>query len=172
MTINTEKKGAEELKLSENWILRKDEQEKFITALTNDLAPLRAKVGITQGELAHLIGISRQTYCAIERGKQEMSWNTYLSLILFFDYNQCTHQMVRAIGAFPDELVERFNNGTKFMKYNLFMTEDKKLTDISDMLQALDEQGIHALKTMLLLEYGRCTNSLDEVIMKAGEKQI
>ena len=68
------------------WEITKTQQMQFIDALTNELAPLRAKVGISQGELATLIGVSRQTYSAIESGKRKMSWNTYLSLILFYDY--------------------------------------------------------------------------------------
>lgn len=96
---------------SARWFLSKDEQIQFIDLITKDLAPLRAKVGISQGELAHLIGISRQTYSAIESGKKVMSWSTYLSLLLFFDYNRATHRMIRSMSIFPVELVERINNG-------------------------------------------------------------
>ena len=96
---------------SSKWELTKYQQARFIDALTSELAPLRAKVGISQGDLSTLIGVSRQTYSAIECGKRKMSWNTYLSLVLFYDYNKATHQMLRNMNAFPVELVRNFNDG-------------------------------------------------------------
>ena len=93
------------------WTLTDEDKDKFIDALTENLPALRAKVGVSQGDLAHLIGISRQTYGAVEGKLRRMSWDTYLSLILFFDYNHATHRMLRSISAFPEELIERFNNG-------------------------------------------------------------
>ena len=76
------------------WKLTDEEKQMLIAAITPELIPLRSKAGISQGELANLIGVSRQTYGAIERGDREMTWNTYLSLVLFYDYNQKTHQML------------------------------------------------------------------------------
>ena len=150
------------MNISSNWQLRHEEQQKFIRVLTDNLAPLRAKVGITQGDLAYLVGVSRQTYSAIENNKKTMSWNTYLSLILFFDYNQATHNMIRNISAFPDELIERFNGGRVFSKNNLFLSDEKQAKEIASMIQKLDAQGIHALKSILTLEYNRCTGAPGE----------
>lgn len=91
------------------WNLDETDKEKLISALTPELMILRAKAEISQGELANLIGVSRQTYGAIERGARRMTWNTYLSIILFYDYNNTTHDFIRDIRIFPDGLVERFN---------------------------------------------------------------
>ena len=49
-----------------SWNLTKSEQEMYINDLTENLASLRAKIGISQGDLANLIGVSRQTYSSIE----------------------------------------------------------------------------------------------------------
>ena len=49
------------------FFLTEEEKDKFIDALTPELALLRAKVEISQEEIANLIGISRQTYGSIER---------------------------------------------------------------------------------------------------------
>lgn len=43
---------------------------KLIKVLTEELPVLRAKIGISQGELSNIIGVSRQTYSAIETKKQ------------------------------------------------------------------------------------------------------
>lgn len=47
------------------------------------LLVLRSALNITQVQLAQCIGISRQTYSALELGKKELTWNTFLSLSLF-----------------------------------------------------------------------------------------
>ena len=152
---------------SSKWSLSKEEQLKFIAALTEELAPLRAKLGISQGEIAYLVGISRQTYSLIECKKKTMSWSVYLALVLFFDYNAATHQMIRNISAFPDELIDRFNNGLPFS-----MSEDgfilgQQAGEVVKMMQSLDEQGLHSLKTVLLVEYARCVNLPGDVVVKA-----
>lgn len=41
-----------------------------------------------------------------------MSWNTYLSLIFFYDAVKETSQMIRELGAYPTQLVEQFNDVT------------------------------------------------------------
>ena len=44
--------------------------------LSENLLPLRSKADITQEELAAMIGISRQTYYAIETGRRSsISWS-------------------------------------------------------------------------------------------------
>ncbi len=87
------------------WELDRSYKLTCIELLTENLAPLRAKANITQAELANLIGISRQTYYAIETGQREMSGNTYLSLLLFFDTNNATRMMLRDLNAYPKELM-------------------------------------------------------------------
>ena len=54
-------------------IVNKKEKEELILALTGTLPLLRAAIGISQGELAEYIGVSRQTYCALEIGKRQMN---------------------------------------------------------------------------------------------------
>ena len=73
----------------------KDERKEIIQVLTGALPVLRASIGISQGEIADLIGISRQTYCALEQGKRAMSWNTFLSLFLFFISNNETNNLMK-----------------------------------------------------------------------------
>lgn len=38
-----------------------------------------------------------------------MSWNTYLSIILVFENNEKTRDLLEAIGAFPKELKNLLN---------------------------------------------------------------
>ena len=89
--------------------LSKQDRDNLIDILTNELPVLRAKIGISQDDLSNIVGISRQTYSAIETKKRRMSWNTFLSLLLFFDVNEKTEPVLKAIGAFPDELISALN---------------------------------------------------------------
>ena len=88
--------------------MSRDEKEKFKTAyidkLAENLSMLRAKAGVTQGDVADRIGIARQTYSAIECGRNRMSWNTFMSLILFFKENAQTKEVIKILGIYTDEL--------------------------------------------------------------------
>lgn len=72
------------------------QQKEFISMLASLLPILRASIGISQGEIAEYIGVSRQTYCALEQGKRDMSWNTFLSLFLFFISNEETNELLKS----------------------------------------------------------------------------
>jgi len=85
-----------------------DEKEIFkndyIVKLTENLTMLRAKAGVTQEEVADVIGIARQTYSAIECGRKPMSWNTFMSLILFFKENTQTKEVIKLLNIYTGEL--------------------------------------------------------------------
>lgn len=87
----------------------KERKEVLISELTNFFPVLRAALGISQGELAEKVGISRQTYCALEIKKRRMSWNTFLSLFLFFTSNSATNQLLTTREDFVDEVYEFMN---------------------------------------------------------------
>ena len=80
---------------------RKDE---LIDILTNELPALRAKVGLSQQELENRIGVSRQTYGAIENKRQKMTWNNFVTLLLLFRSDDDTAKQIDWIGAYPSEL--------------------------------------------------------------------
>lgn len=73
-----------------------EERTELIQILTNALPILRASIGISQEEIANYIGVSRQTYCALEQGKRLMSWSTFLSLFLFFISNNETNNLMKS----------------------------------------------------------------------------
>ena len=144
------------------WALSDEEKDKFIDSLAAELPMLRAKAGVPQDELAKLIGISRQTYGFIERKEKRMSWNTYLSLILFFDYNQSTHKTIRNLSAFPTVLFNRINEGN--IEIDIESLIGATTEDINDVL---DEQALHTIKTVIMIEYARCSNLPGEVVVKS-----
>lgn len=144
------------------WLLTDEEKDKFIATLTPILTVLRTRAEISQEELANLIGVSRQTYSAIERKVRKMAWSTYLSLVLFYDHNQKTHKMIRQLSIFPKELIIRFNDGVDYSDYEISSFLGKKSSEI---IEDLDEQAKGAIRAVVMMEYTRCKSiSNDEVI--------
>ena len=83
----------------------RDKKKEIIAKLNYDLPVLRARIGISQAELAERIGVSRQTYNSLETGKKEMSWTTCLALIAIFQNNEETKRMLSNIDGLKDELL-------------------------------------------------------------------
>lgn len=151
------------------WLLNDAEKEEFIATLTPNLPVLRTKAEISQEELANLLGISRQTYSAVERKIRKMSWNTYLSLILFFDHNQKTHKMLRMLSLFPKDLVVRFNDGVDYSSLELNSLLGYRAQEIIDQL---DDQAKQTIYSIIMMEYARCTQLSSEAILKSfGESK-
>ena len=136
------------------WTLTSAEKEKYISALTPELVVLRTKAEISQEELAELIGISRQTYGAIERKVRQMSWSTYLALIMFYDYNHKTHRLIREIGAFPYDIILLFNEDTDLSRLEL---ESFVGDNLNTFITCLDDQAKLSIRTMIMVEYARCS---------------
>ena len=84
-------------------IINQQYKENYIDILGDNLSALRAKAGFTQEEVATMVGVSRQT------GKRNMTWTLCLALILLFDTNLDTHNMLRGIGAYPKEIIMKMN---------------------------------------------------------------
>ncbi len=104
--MNTKNERTAEQGRVPKWSFSSAEKKKYIAALTECLRELREASGITQGDLAEIAGVSRQTYGSIELKKRDMSWNTYMSLIFYFDYNPRTHGIIRKRGLFYSEFDE------------------------------------------------------------------
>jgi len=142
------------MKRKERWDLSEEEKGKLIANLTAEIPALRAKLGISQGDLAKVIGISRQTLSAIERDERDMSWDTYLSMLFFFDYNKQTQSTIRDAGIFPTEILRQFNGGKEAEESGAVTMADEGVVEIFDKL---DEQAMEVLKTTLIVEYTRCS---------------
>ena len=144
------------MQVESKWLLTDEEKDSFIAMLTPNLTVLRTKAEISQEELANLIGVSRQTYSAMERKVRKMAWSTYLSLVLFYDHNRKTHKMIRQLSIFPQDLFMRFNDGVDFSDYELSSILGDKSEEI---VENLDEQAKGAIRAMVMMEYARCKSS-------------
>lgn len=87
-----------------------DESKKIeLSCLIADNLPVfRAKLGITQQELADRIGITRNTLTTFERKKKKLSWCYFVSLYLIFSMNQETKLLMDSLSIHSVELEKYF----------------------------------------------------------------
>lgn len=76
----------------------KKEREKLKDKLVENLPVLRAKLDISQGELAELLGVTRQTITGIETKKVKPTWPMVLSILLIFESNPITSILLGPLG--------------------------------------------------------------------------
>lgn len=88
-------------------------KEELMEKLKCELPVLRARLGISQERVAEIIGISRQTYNAIETGKREMTWPIFLSMVAFFQNNEQTKLMLEQIEDFDEKMKYVLNQTSK-----------------------------------------------------------
>lgn len=79
-------------------------REKVLTNMADNLAMLRTKLGLTQVQLANLIGVSRHTIMQVENKKAKLSRNTFLSLLLVFIKNPESDRLLNILEIYTDEL--------------------------------------------------------------------
>jgi DNA-binding XRE family transcriptional regulator len=79
-------------------------KKELIEILVRNLPVLRAKLRITQGSLAEMIGVSRQTYVAIETGKRFPAWNIFVPLFLYVDGNEESRSIILSLGDFEERV--------------------------------------------------------------------
>lgn len=150
------------MKYGKRWSISKTKKQEYIDRLLPHLASLRARAGLSQDELAGLVGVSRQTYCLTESGARSLSWNTYLSIVMFFDYNCKTHDLLRGIGAFPEDLFYQFNPGEERAPESSF----NAVPELDRLFNELDTAGKNSVRALLASEYARCKSLEKNELMK------
>ena len=149
------------LRMENGFVINEIEREKLISSLVDELPVLRLKLGVSQDEIANMLDISRQTYCSLETKKRKMSWSVFLSLILIFYHNEATRDFVSKAGLLPQKLLH-ISDVTSSPAISSFVQMEN-----DDIRNHLDEQAIHAIETVIMMEYARCNNMTGEAVIKA-----
>ena len=95
------------MKRDEHSILSVD-RKKYARAMAENLPVLRAKLGVSQSELADMIGVTRQTLSSAESGARELAWNNFISLLYIFSQNEATFPLLTVLGVYTPELENLF----------------------------------------------------------------
>ena len=74
----------------------------LINTMVTELPVLRARIGASQADISEKIGISRQTYNAIENGKKNFNWTVFLSLFAVFSSDERTLKMLDSMEVFQE----------------------------------------------------------------------
>lgn len=144
-------------------LLTEEERQGLMMTLSYNLAALRARAEVSQSDLAALLGISRQTYSSMESGLRPMSWGTYLSLLLYFDYNAKTHTMLRDLRIFPELLLQAINEdgSNPYGSAPLFPGVP------DEVFKKLDERALQSIRTVIMLEYAKCAKLSGEAVIRS-----
>lgn len=142
--------------------ISEQEREALIARLVQELPILRTKLGASQEELANLIGITRQTYSTFETARRPMSWSIYLALLMVFDNDSRTHKYIRSAGLFPDRLFGTSGVERKAPSLSSFVQMEG-----DDIRSYLDEQAIHAIETVIMMEFARCEKMTGDAVIRA-----
>lgn len=81
-------------------------KKELVEHLSDNLPMLRTSLGLTQAELAEKVGLSRHTLMAVEKKQREMTWNTFLSIVLIFTKNEKTDKLLNILEIYTDDLHE------------------------------------------------------------------
>ena len=84
------------------------DRQRYTTLMAKNLPVLRAGLGVSQSDLAGIIGVTRQTLSAAESGARELSWGNFISLLYVFSQNEQTVPLLRALGIYTPELMSAF----------------------------------------------------------------
>ena len=143
-------------------VLPEEKKNLYCDKLVDELPALRMKMGVSQDELAGILGLSRQTYSTIETKKRKMTWSVYLSLILIFDCCPQTHDIIHNTDIFPEFLLKEQSHDQR-NKTNQLMHE----FGLDEIRDHLDEQALHAIETIIMIEFARCNNMSGNSVIKA-----
>ena len=84
--------------------LKDEHRIALMTNMCDNLSVFRAKLNISQDDLADKLGITRQTISAFESGQRGLTWSIFLALILIFFRNQKTKNMLVSLEIYTQEL--------------------------------------------------------------------
>ena len=84
--------------------LNEERKQELCKTMASNLSTLRAKAGLTQGDLAERLGFARQTVSAIESNRRDMQWSTFSAIALFFSKDEEIRQLMTVMGILDDSV--------------------------------------------------------------------
>jgi len=85
-------------------MMSKKRRDTLMSKMCDNISVFRAKLNVSQEDLADRLGVTRQTISAFESGQRNMTWSIFLALVLVFFKNQETKRLLVALEIYPKEL--------------------------------------------------------------------
>ena len=130
------------------------EDNEYIDLLNDNLAMLRAKAALTQGQLADIIGIPRTTYAAIENRKRKMTFPVFIELSRYFLSDSRTAEIMPMIGL-SGEVMDSFFYIKQLIDHIPRPRETRKAAAFGGGLDSDDESEKHRRIEKALKEIDR-----------------
>ena len=67
--------------------MTEEEKNIMMHKMTNALPVMRKSLNLSQGKLSEMTGLGRSTISALETGKLEMTWSSFIPLLTIFRIN-------------------------------------------------------------------------------------
>lgn len=106
-----------------------NEKEEVIYKFSSNLSKIRAEAGLSQAKLAEMIGISRQTLCAMENGKRKMSWTIFLACYLVVRNKFYVNLLMRRVYEIDTEKIDNYLQSSD-------IAEDNKTSPLKEYLES------------------------------------
>lgn len=147
----------------------------YIKRMAENLTVLRAKTGLTQAELAELVGVSRQTIISFEKQQRDLTWSMFLALLLIFGSYEQTASLVELFEIRPasfKQIVKKSeinSDETITKKYETIISEkDIQIQDLSSKLTLLKNKLTEAETKLTSSE----NKSVDDSVIQQYELAI
>jgi len=87
--------------------LSKEERDTLCQTMAGCLPMLRARLGLSQEDLAQRVEVTRQTISAFESAQRRMPWNMFLAFLMLFTGHPTTKKLLYVMEIYTEEL-EKF----------------------------------------------------------------
>lgn len=84
--------------------MNESEKQQYVEKMIENLPVLRAKLKLTQKDLAEIIGVSHYSISGMESRQRKMTWNTFMSILPVFMENEETNKLLRVLGIYTEDL--------------------------------------------------------------------
>lgn len=101
-TFNSKSKQTDSTSIKNKYVLSESNKNIYIQRMVDNLPALRAKSGLTQAELAELVGVSRQTILSAEKKQRELTWSMFLALLIVFGSYEKTAALIEIFEIRPE----------------------------------------------------------------------
>lgn len=105
------------------------QRDELVEKLISNLPAIRAKMKISQAELAESVGIGRQTMISIENRNSKMRWDTFLAMMLVISKDASAAELLSLLGLSLDDLSIIIEDSLVSRKSSTSALQEKLWTD-------------------------------------------
>ena len=82
----------------------KETKKVYCERLSKNIPVLRAKLGVSQAELAQRVGIARSSLALYEVGKKDLPWSVFVAMLMLFLSNEETKAVFNSLNIYDKKL--------------------------------------------------------------------